>query len=75
MSSQLLALRVTEFIRRLRKAGFKFDRQAKGSHEIWRNPDTQRRVVVPNHPGDIPKGTLRKMIQQAGLTVEEFNDL
>ena len=75
MSSQLPALRVGEFIRKLRRAGFVFDRQAKGSHEIWRNPDTQRRVVIPNHPGDIPKGTLRKMIQQAGLTVEEFNEL
>ena len=75
MSSQLPALRVTEFIRKLRKAGFVFDRQAKGSHEIWRNQDTQRRVIVPNHPGDIPKEKKKKMIQQAGLTVEEFNDL
>ncbi len=75
MSSELPALRVTEFIRKLRKAGFVFDRQAKGSHEIWHNPQTHHRVVVPNHPGDIPKGTLRKMIQQAGLTIAEFNAL
>jgi predicted RNA binding protein YcfA (HicA-like mRNA interferase family) len=75
MSDKLPVVRVTETIRKLRKAGFIFDRQAKGSHEIWYNPQTQRRVVIPNHPGDIPKGTLRKIIQQAGLTVDEFISL
>ncbi len=65
-------MRAGDVIRKLRRAGFVFDRQAKGSHEIWRNPHTGRRVVVPHHPGDIPKGTLRQIIQQTGLTVEEF---
>jgi len=72
MSDKLPAMRVIEAIRKLRKAGFVFDRQAKGSYEIWYNPQTQRRVIIPNHPGNIPKGTLRKIIQQAGLTVDEF---
>ena len=63
-------------IRKLRKAGFVFDRHAKGSHEIWYNPQTHRRTVIPNHSGkDIPKGTLRAIIQQAALTIEEFNHL
>ncbi len=69
----LPAFKPSEVIRKLRNAGFVFDRQAKGSHEIWYNPNTRRRTIVPNHPGkDIPKGTLRAIIQQAGLTVEEF---
>ena len=59
-------------IKVLRNAGFVFDRQAKGSHEIWYNPSTKRRTVVPNHPGNIKKGTLRAIINQAGFTVEEF---
>jgi predicted RNA binding protein YcfA (HicA-like mRNA interferase family) len=75
MSDKLPTLRVADAIRKLWKAGFVFDRQAKGSHEIWLHPQTHRRVVIANHPGDIPKGTLRKMIQQAGLTVDEFNGL
>ncbi len=50
-----------------------FDRQAKGSHEIWYNPDTRRRVVVPNHGSkDIPQKTLRKMIKQSGISLEFF---
>jgi len=75
MSDRLPTLRPEQVIRKLRRAGFVFDRQAKGSHEIWYNPQTHRRVVVPNHPGDLPRGTMRKIIQQSGLTVEEFNEL
>jgi predicted RNA binding protein YcfA (HicA-like mRNA interferase family) len=33
------------------------------------------RVVVPVDRGDLPTGTLRGIIKQAGLTVEEFLDL
>jgi len=70
------ALKPIDLIRKLRKAGFVFDRHAKGSHEIWYHPLKKRRTVVPNHPGkDIPKGTLRAIINQAGLTIEEFNHL
>ena len=62
-----------EVIRKLRKAGFVFDRQAKGSHEIWLNPITRRRTTIPNHPGtSIPKGTLKAILRAAGLTVKEF---
>ncbi|MEE9259988.1 MAG: type II toxin-antitoxin system HicA family toxin [Candidatus Scalindua sediminis] len=71
--SSLPVLKPTDVIRKLRKAGFVFDRHAKGSHEIWYNPDSRRRTVIPNHPGkDIPKGTLRAIIQQTGFTIDEF---
>lgn len=74
--SKLSPLKPEEVIRKLKKAGFVFDRQARGSHEIWYNPTTKRRTVVPNHPGaDIPKGTLRAIINQAGLGVGEFLNL
>ena len=33
-----------------------------------------RRITVPDHR-EIAKGTLRAIIRQAGLTVEEFQDL
>ncbi len=74
--SQLPSLKPIDVIRKLRKAGFVFDRHAKGSHELWYNSQTRRRTVVPNHPGkDVPKGTLRAIIFQAGLTVDEFINL
>ena len=62
-----------EIIRGLKKAGFVFDRQAKGSHEIWYNLVNKRRTTVPNHPGvEIHKGTLRAILKEAGLSIEEF---
>ena len=74
--SRLPSLKPNEVIRKLRRAGFIFDRHAKGSHEIWFNPLTHRYTVVPNHPGkDIPKPTLSAIIKEGGLTVEEFNRL
>ncbi len=74
--SELPSLKPLDVIRKLRKAGFVFDRHAKGSHEIWYNPKTHKRSVIPNHPGrDIPKGTLRAIIREAGLTREEFIQL
>jgi predicted RNA binding protein YcfA (HicA-like mRNA interferase family) len=63
-------------IEKLRRAGFVFDRQAKGSHEIWYHPATTRRTVIPNHPGTtMPKGTLRAILRQAGISPEEFERL
>jgi len=74
--TKLPSLTAKEVIGKLRKAGFVFDRQAKGSHEIWLNPITRRRTTIPNHPGtSIPKGTLKAILRAAGLTVEEFSKL
>lgn len=70
--SRLPTMTYREVVSRLRAAGFRFDRQAKGSHEIWYNPRTKRRTTVPNHPGNLPRGTLRAIIREAGLTVQDF---
>jgi predicted RNA binding protein YcfA (HicA-like mRNA interferase family) len=70
--TRLPSLTYREVITRLRQAGFVFDRQAKGSHEIWYNPETRLRTTVPNHPGTIARGTLRAIIREAGLSVDEF---
>lgn len=56
----------------LKQLGFEFYRQAAGSHEIWFNPATRRFTTIPNHPGDLPEGTLRAILRQADVTVEQF---
>ncbi len=58
----------------LGKIGYEFDRQ-RGSHMILRQQiHPFRRIVVPDHKV-IAKGTLRGIIRQTGLTVEEFRNL
>lgn len=65
---------VREVVSALSKVGYERDRQ-KGSHIILRQVVyPHRRIVVPDHR-EIAKGTLRKIIKQVGLTVEEFKQL
>lgn len=49
-----------------------FHRQAAGSHEIWFNPALNRFTTIPNHPGDMPEGTLRAILKQAEIDAETF---
>lgn len=61
-----------QIAKRLKKLGFVFERQAAGSHEIWYNPATGKFTTIPNHPGDMPEGTLRAILKQADITPNDF---
>ncbi|MFH1044225.1 MAG: type II toxin-antitoxin system HicA family toxin [Pseudomonadota bacterium] len=69
---RLAGFRYREIVKRLKQLGFEFDRQAAGSHEIWFNPETRRYTTIPNHPGDMPEGTLRAILRQAGIEPQTF---
>ncbi len=71
---KLKVLSGVELVRLLRKIGYELDHQT-GSHLILRNEKYPfRRVTVPNHKV-IAKGTLRSIIREVGLTINEFNSL
>ena len=74
--SRLHALKGTEVVRALEKAGLRVVR-VNGSHHIMEHPDDPtRRTVVPVHAGkDVKRGLLRKIVDDAGLTTDEFADL
>jgi predicted RNA binding protein YcfA (HicA-like mRNA interferase family) len=69
---RLAGFKYRQIVKRLKQLGFEFDRQAAGSHEIWYNPTTNCYTTLPNHPGDMPEGTLRAILKQAGITPDEF---
>jgi len=69
---RLSGFRYRQIVKKLKAFGFEFFRHAAGSHEIWRNPSTGRFTTIPNHPGDMPEGTLRAILKQAGVTPDEF---
>lgn len=69
---RLGGFRYRDVVKRLKAFGFEFHRQAAGSHEIWFNSLTKRYTTIPNHPGDIPEGTLRAILNQADIAVDEF---
>jgi predicted RNA binding protein YcfA (HicA-like mRNA interferase family) len=62
-----------EVLTKLLRAGFMEKRQS-GSHKVLRHPDG-RQTYVAIHTGDVPEGTLRKILKQARLTMDEFKKL
>lgn len=58
-------------VKALRKIGYEVDHQT-GSHMILRRATPPyRRLTIPDHK-ELAKGTLRAIIREAGLTVEEL---
>ena len=72
--SRLPRLSGREVVRALRGIGYELDHQ-RGSHMVLRKAaPPHRRLTVPDHR-EVAKGTLRAVIRQAGLTVDEFTAL
>jgi predicted RNA binding protein YcfA (HicA-like mRNA interferase family) len=66
-----------EVIKALRSAGFEdAPKRGKGSHSalVKRGADKSRLVIVPDR-NTLPRGTLRAILDQAGLTKDELIDL
>lgn len=62
-----------EVLAALQRAGFVVKRQS-GSHVVLRHDDG-RQTYVAMHARDIPNGTFRSILKQAGLSEEEFKRL
>jgi len=60
-----------EIIRKLESFGFEYKSQ-KGSHIKYVKESAPARVVIiPNHD-TVARGTLRSILEQANITLEEF---
>ncbi len=60
-----------ELIRILKHKGFVLER-SRGSHQLWLHPASQKRVIVPMHKKDLPKGTFHAILKQAGIEKSEI---
>lgn len=75
MSRRLPQVTPAAVERALLRAGF-YLRRVTGSHHQYKRRDRpELLVVVPFHRGTVPRGLLRKIIKDAGLTVEQFFNL
>jgi predicted RNA binding protein YcfA (HicA-like mRNA interferase family) len=68
---KLPTLTSQQVIRILERHGFIMDHSS-GSHRLYFHPTTKRRVTVPFHRGDLPKGTLIAILKQAGIDREDL---
>ena len=62
-----------ELARKLRRAGYVEIRTSR--HPVFYLADRDLTIPVPRHPGDVPKGTLRTIVREMGISVETFNAL
>jgi predicted RNA binding protein YcfA (HicA-like mRNA interferase family) len=70
---KLRELTYREVVERLRRLGFRFYRHGHGSHELWVRDRDGQVVPVPHHRGKpIRKGTLRAIIREVKVTVDDF---
>lgn len=76
MSGRLPAATAREVLRALGRAGFTIARTS-GSHYILAHPsDPARAVTVPFHGArSLKPGTMRNIIRQTGMTIDEFRKL
>ena len=75
MNPRLPRIECRQLIRVLRRAGFEEQRQ-RGSHLTGRRASDGKRVTVPVHEGrTIPLGTLRAILRDADISVDQFSEL
>jgi predicted RNA binding protein YcfA (HicA-like mRNA interferase family) len=75
LSPGLPVLKAREVVAALERAGF-FIHHSTGSHVQLKHRDRpELRITIPYHSGDLPHGTLRSIIRQADLTVEQVSAL
>lgn len=58
---------------KLKRAGYREIRTS--WHPVYYLAELNITIPVPRHPGDVPIGTLRAIVREMGLSVDEFNDL
>jgi predicted RNA binding protein YcfA (HicA-like mRNA interferase family) len=75
MSGRLPSCTARDVDRALKRGGFSVVHQ-RCSHRYYASPRTGKiATTVPMHPGDIKRSLLKKIIQDAGLTEDEFREL
>lgn len=57
-------------IRAFKRLGWAFDRQ-RGSHQVYILPGAKKNLVIPVRK-EMRQGTLRALIRDAGMTVDQF---
>jgi len=74
VTPKLPASSAKDLVRVAERLGFVFRRQS-GSHAIYVRASDQARVVIPIHKGELKRKTLRGIIQDLKVSVEEFASL
>ena len=68
-------MKYAELTRKLRRPGCYPTRFGAGSHEIWRNPATEKQTPIPYHRSkDLGAGLLSRILKQLDIDRENFDE-
>jgi predicted RNA binding protein YcfA (HicA-like mRNA interferase family) len=70
---RLIPVTYRELARKLQRAGYVEIRTSR--HPVYYLAARNVTIPVPRHPGDVPKGTLRAVVREMGVSVTEFNGI
>jgi len=59
-------MKALELLRKLRQDGWE-EKNQEGSHLHLTHPTKKGKVTIPMHKGDLPIGTVKAILKQAGL--------
>ena len=63
-----------DLCKKLVNCGCNFEREGRGSHEVWRSRVTGKRTTVPRRSGkDLPPGTVRTIVRDLGIDKSDFD--
>ena len=74
MTPKLPTATAKDLVRVAERLGFVFRRQ-RGSHAIYVRQSDQARVVIPMHRSEVKRKTLRAIIEDLKISVEEFGNM
>lgn len=72
--SRLPTVTPRQMVAALKRASF-VEHHSRGSHLYLWNPTTKRMTTVSMHARDLKRGLMKKILGQAGLTDDEFQEL
>ena len=70
---KLVRVSYRELATKLRRAGYLEIRTSR--HPVYYLEEKNITIPVPRHAGEVPVGTLRAIVREMGITVEDFNEL
>lgn len=70
---KLVPISYRELAAKLRRAGYVEIRTSR--HPVYYLAAKNLTIPAPRHPGQVPKGTLRAIIREMGINIDDFNSL
>lgn len=71
---KLPAITPKKLVKVFERLGFQID-HISGSHFVLYRANDKKRVVIPSHTKDLPKGTLLAILRQSGIDKDDLTNL